>query len=66
MDDLHKVLEQLKRVELTRSIHIIHVPTAAWNHYKIVRLREQEYLHYLCMLYATCEGFSTIIFSTLV
>ena len=52
MDDLHKVLEQLKRVDLTRSIYIIHVPTATWNHDKVVRLREQVYFFYLCMLHA--------------
>ena len=46
MDDLHKVLKQLKRVDRTRIIFIIQVPSASWNHDRIVRLKEQVYLLY--------------------
>ena len=42
MDDLHKVLEQLKRVE----------KSTAWNHDGVVDLREQVYFFYLCLLHA--------------
>ena len=66
MDDLHEVLEQLKRVERTRSIYRIHVPSASWNHDRIVRLKEQVYLLYFacCMQHPKASPCTITFFNT--